>query len=378
MEPEDTRVCDPPLAAMIEISSCAEGGTAKLEPIWDELLWSERDLGVGDGSEEPPCAVELDVGGTAVAAGAQSGAAFSHAVPPLARGVRCLWRLWRSLVALSVTESLLLTGAVVLEQLWSPCREPLAECLGLHPDDCAGASCLDAAPLWAPLWPPAGLLCLALPLCLVLRGRAGGDPRVILAILLVALAVVGMGATVLTMFSTTGFQYVTRCPMPRADGRCAADICPSPPCRRESELSPCVCGRVGEAEMARALFLKGFAACQPYEWYTEQMAALEDLVLRYEGFACIVAPLTCVSIAVGGMLVLAQLLCCPLLFLGSCGLDSTLLVLFASDEELDQLVEGDASGSKGNRRPELVQQAGSGPTAGRPALARAPTAALVQ
>merc|ERR1719355_258358 len=107
--------------------------------------------------------------------------------------------------------------------------------------------------------------------------------------------------------------------MPRVASRCSADLCPSPPCKRESPFSPCTCGRLEEEEMARALFVTGQAACQPYEWYAWQMRELEDILLRYEGFSCIVGPLACSAVVAGACLLLLQVACCPLLLLGRWG-----------------------------------------------------------
>jgi len=156
--------------------------------------------------------------------------------------------------------------------------------------------------------------------------------------LCMSLVVIGGGATVITEFSASGLHYGGRCPMERSSGRCTPDICPSPVCHRESEFSPCVCGVVGEAEMARALFLKSLPACQPYEWYAWQMQTLEELMFEYENFACLVGPLACASAAVGGVLLLVQLACCPMLLLGRWGMSKVLLILFASDEELDRVM----------------------------------------
>lgn len=347
---EDSRAGDPPLAVVIH--SCEEDEDAccndelKIAPAdvalsVDEILRDDRmpgKLGAAKISdeEERPFAIELSV--TEGGSPSQS----ETAALPLARGIRCIWRLWLALVAVSILEMLLLAGATLLDQFWSPCRQSLQTCRSLHSAACSGASCPDAAPLWAPLWPAAGLVVLAAPLFLVLSGRGGSHQQTCSIALVLALAAVGMGAAVLAKFSSTGLEYVSRCPMPRSQGRCSADMCPAPPCRRENDFSPCVCGLVGEAEMARALFLSNFPACQPYEWYAAQMNTLEELVLGYESFACVIGPLTCVSMVVGGFVLLLQLVCCPLLFLGSCGLDRTLLVLFASDEELDRLVEAEA------------------------------------
>mmetsp|Transcript_57235 Transcript_57235/g.177880 ORF Transcript_57235/g.177880 Transcript_57235/m.177880 type:complete len:133 (-) Transcript_57235:7-405(-) len=114
--------------------------------------------------------------------------------------------------------------------------------------------------------------------------------------------------------------------------------------------------------MARALFLSTFPACQPYEWYASQMSLLEELVLSYESFSCVIGPLTCTSTVVGGLLLLLQLACCPLLFLGSCGLDRAVLVMFASDEELDRLVEAEAP-----EPPDTAAAAAAGSPTAKPA-----------
>merc|ERR1740121_521261 len=73
------------------------------------------------------------------------------------------------------------------------------------------------------------------------------------------------------------------------------------------------------------------------------MDKLEQLVLKYESFACIQGPLACAAVAVGMLLLLTQLVCCPLLLLGRWGVSRALLVLFATDEELERalLNEGD-------------------------------------
>jgi len=370
LESEDTRVSDPPVAIVIHDSVGAKEDAcyndqfdvpmADVALSVDEILQVEPVCGKLPDGQSDDDAVELNVaeGGAA----ARAAKASACAALPLARGLRCIWRLWLALVVLSILELLLLAGAAVLDLFWSPCREPLQTCRSLHVDACSGVSCPDASPLWAPVWPAAGLLILAPPLYLVLTGRSSGSPHIFGLVLVLALAVVGVGATVLAKFSTTGLEYVSRCPLPRAEGRCSAELCPAPPCRRENEFSPCVCGLVGEAELARALFLDAFPACQPYEWYASQMSVLEEIVLEYESFSCIVGPLTCASTAVGGVLLLVQLACCPLLFLGSCGLDRVLLVLFASDEELDRLVASGDPEAKDNAeaglpaKPEAPEQ----------------------
>jgi len=195
------------------------------------------------------------------------------------------------------------------------------------------------APVWITAWPAAGLCFLACPLRCILHDGSEYLPsrtrcsKSLVALLLFSLAVVGAGVTSLVELSMAAVHYAARCPMKRADGRCTIDVCPSPPCKRESDFSPCLCGLMDEAEMARALFLNGFAACQPYEWYSWQMEKLEALILRYETFACVVAPLTCAATAVGGALVLSQLACCPLLIIGLWGGRHGILVFLGSLEE---------------------------------------------
>merc|ERR1712176_912806 len=86
-----------------------------------------------------------------------------------------------------------------------------------------------------------------------------------------------------------------------------------------------------------------FPACQPYEWYSSQMAKLEDLVLRYETFACVAGPSMCIAAFVGGILLLVQLTCCPMLLLGSWGgAQEAIFVLLATDEEVDLAVLSEA------------------------------------
>jgi len=145
----------------------------------------------------------------------------------------------------------------------------------------------------------------------------------------------------LAQILAAGLHYSARCPMARVPGRCSAHHCPVPPCRRETEYSPCVCGRLDEAEMARALFLSDTPACQPYEWYAWQMVIFQELLLHYEIFACCVGPLACAAVAVGGVLLLLQIVCCPLLFIGHCGFNTALVVLFVSDDDFDSLILGE-------------------------------------
>lgn len=273
-----------------------------------------------------------------------------------ARSLRCMWRLWFLLLALSFCEALLIVAGLQVDIWSSPCRRPLLTCHSLHIDDCSGDSCQDFAPIWALCWPACGLLFLVVPLWAVLRAAAaapgstppvrdvvapvssiaGGSRRAILLVLLAALATVGCGAMTIAELSMAGLHYAARCPIERSGARCGAQLCPEPMCRRESEFSPCMCGRLAEEEMARGLFLNDLPACQPYEWYSWQMDKLEQLVLRYESFACIQGPLACAATAVGALLLLAQLACCPLLLLGRLGVRRALLVLLATDEELER------------------------------------------
>jgi len=251
------------------------------------------------------------------------------------RTMRHMWRIWCTLVVLSCIEFLLLVTAAGLDLFWSPCREALAECHSLHVADCSGTSCRDTAPIWAPAWPVLGLVFVAAPLRSVLRcgGGAVKHPRCLLLALIGALALAGAGVVVVMEAAIAGLHYGSRCPIERASARCADELCPSPPCRRETVYSPCECGRLAEAEMARALFLNDFPACHPYEWYPRQMGALEGLMARYESVACALGPLACAAGAAGAALLLAQLACCPLLLLGRWGVGQALIVLFASEEE---------------------------------------------
>lgn len=139
--------------------------------------------------------------------------------------------------------------------------------------------------------------------------------------------------------------------------------------------------------MARALFLTGAEACQPYEWYPWQMTTLEELLLRYENFACIVGPLTCATAVIGAILLFVQLACCPLLLLGHWGVHEALVVLFATDEELDRIIMSEAlapvaSGSNTTKRlgdgdDGIVNAADVALSAERPKAFEAPRQPLV-
>ncbi|CAE8721509.1 unnamed protein product, partial [Polarella glacialis] len=315
----------------------------KVDPIWRDIDAEDTEDGTLDSA--------LDVGDV-------DAEKARGALRPV-KGMRSVQRLWCALVSLSLLELVLVAGGTAADHLYSPCREKLASCGHLHAGDCQGTSCRNCAPAWASVWPASGLLFLAVPLRCVLRGsphvpdpddpKDSRCPRSLPVLLVMSLAVLGAGAAALAEFSSAGLHYASRCPMQRAASRCTADICPSPPCRRESEFSPCVCGLLGEAELARALWLKGFPACQPYEWYSSQMGALEELVLRYETFACVAGPLTCTATAVGGALLLVQLACCPLLLVGQWGGYEAILVLIGSIEDLDAAFLG-APGSASSRR----------------------------
>ena len=247
--------------------------------------------------------------------------------PVLTKDLQSLHRLWCLLVLLSFLELCLVSGGVIADR-WSPCREAISACANLHSRDCLGWSCRDCAPLWASAWPAASLLFLAMPMRCLLGGMHSGSCFVGMPFfVLVSLAVLGSGAAVLAESATSGLHYAARCPMQRENSRCTAELCPTPPCRRESDFSPCVCGLLGEAELARALFLHNTPACQPYEWYAWQMGLLEDIVLQYESFACLAGPLTCTATAVGAALLLVQLACCPLVLIGQWGGNEAVLVL---------------------------------------------------
>lgn len=232
--------------------------------------------------------------------------------PIVTNDLQSLRRLWCALVLLSLLELCLISGGVMADQWTNPCREAVDPC-SLHDTDCLGRSCRDSAPLWASAWPLASLLFLAMPMrCLLGETPSSGSCSAGMPVFaLVSLGVLGAGAAVLAESVTSGLHFAARCPMQREDSRCTTELCPMPPCRRESDFSPCVCGLIGEAELARALFLHNAPACQPYEWYAWQMSSLEDIVLRYEAFACLAGPLTCAAAAVGGALLLVQIVCCP-------------------------------------------------------------------
>jgi hypothetical protein len=98
--------------------------------------------------------------------------------------------------------------------------------------------------------------------------------------------------------------------------------------------------------MARALFLHGLAACHPYEWHPWQMDVLEQILIRYETFACVFGPLECVALAAGGALFLIQLACCPVLFFASWGAKEALIMFFGADEQQQQLQQGAGLGEE--------------------------------
>ena len=247
--------------------------------------------------------------------------------------LRFLRHLWIALVSASIVELCLVSCALLADYLWSPCRTELDTCRHLHEMDCGGQSCKDSAPLWASAWPAAGLIFLAVPMkCLLRSSDVRSKALPLLISFGTTLLVLGVGAIVLVESATAALHYADRCPMRRESSRCTANLCPSPPCRRESDFSPCLCGPLGEAELARALFLQGTPACQPYEWYTWQMKLLEELILQYEQFACVAGPLTCVATAVGGALLLIQLMCCPLVLIGQWGGQAAIFVLLGQLE----------------------------------------------
>eukprot|EP00747_Dinoflagellata_sp_TGD_P218188 gnl/TRDRNA2_/TRDRNA2_90478_c0_seq1.p1 gnl/TRDRNA2_/TRDRNA2_90478_c0~~gnl/TRDRNA2_/TRDRNA2_90478_c0_seq1.p1 ORF type:complete len:621 (-),score=104.85 gnl/TRDRNA2_/TRDRNA2_90478_c0_seq1:45-1907(-) len=267
-------------------------------------------------------------------------------IMPSAAFLRSAWRLWFALVGLSVVEVFLVMAVLVTDQTSSPCREPLAQCVNLHQNDCTGASCQVSAPVWAPVWPAGGLLFLALPMRWALAPGGGkGYPGLLLVALCLSLMVVGFGTTALLDILMAGLRHGARCPMPRADSRCSRELCPMPPCRRMSEFAPCECGTISEAEMARALWLNNQPACQPFEWYTWQMQGLDDLLTKYETFACAEGPLCFASLAAGGVLLLVQLSCCPVLLLGRWGVHQALVVLFASEKDREVTIEVPAAAS---------------------------------
>jgi len=252
--------------------------------------------------------------------------------------LRFVRHLWLALVSASFAELCLISSGVLVDYFWSPCRTELDTCRHLHEMDCLGWSCQESSPLWASAWPAAGLVFLAMPMKCFLRSSLNDIqcrkalPLLITSFAVALLGVVGVGAIVLVESATAALHYADRCPMRRESSRCTANLCPSPPCRRESDFSPCLCGPLGEAELARALFLQGTPACQPYEWYTWQMKVLEELILQYEQFACVAGPLTCAATAVGGVLLFIQLMCCPLVLIGQWGGQAAICVLLGHFE----------------------------------------------
>mmetsp|Transcript_124406 Transcript_124406/g.229189 ORF Transcript_124406/g.229189 Transcript_124406/m.229189 type:complete len:685 (-) Transcript_124406:21-2075(-) len=264
------------------------------------------------------------------------------------KGIRFMWRLWRILVLLSLFEFALVAASACLDLFWSPCRQKLDRCLSLGEDDCSGDSCKSGAPLWAPAWPLASLVSTAIPLRQVLLYAADFSPeegsplaRFLWIAVPLTLAVVAGGATSLLEMFTAGMHYASRCPMERSAGQCEADICSTPPCRRVDDLSPCQCGE--EAEMARALFLEGLKSCHPNEWLPQQMTALEELIDDYENFACVFGPLICTALAIGVVLILVQLLSCPLLLFGRWGVHQAVSLLFKPEEQRGPMVQAPAS-----------------------------------
>lgn len=93
--------------------------------------------------------------------------------------------------------------------------------------------------------------------------------------------------------------------------------------------------------MARALFLNGLPACHPYEWYPWQMDVLEQILLKYEKFACIFGPLECVALGSGALLLLVQLACCPVLFFASWDAPLALIMFFGAEQEQGLKIEAD-------------------------------------
>ena len=271
---------------------------------------------------------ETDCGETSSKNSPLSSEPTSSRSPIVTKDFQSLRRLWCVLVLLSFLELCLVSGGILVDR-WSPCREVVSPCTNLHDRDCLGWSCRDCVPLWASAWPAASLVFVAMPMRCLLGGRkSNASCSVIIPFfVLVSLAVLGAGAAVLAESVTSGMHYAARCPMQRENSRCTAELCPTPPCRRESDFSPCVCGLLREAELARALFLHNAPACQPYEWYAWQMGLLEDIVLRYEAFACLAGPLTCTATAVGGALLLVQLACCPVVLIGQWGGNDAVLLL---------------------------------------------------
>merc|ERR1740121_1447122 len=94
------------------------------------------------------------------------------------------------------------------------------------------------------------------------------------------------------------------------------------------------------------------------------MDKLEQLVLKYESFACIQGPLACAAVAVGVLLLLAQLACCPLLLLGRWGVRRALLVLFATDEELERALLNEGEDDEEEEEEEGDGQEMDGPEEG--------------
>lgn len=272
--------------------------------------------------------------------------------------MRCVWSIWCALVLISFVEIALLFGSSFLDIYYSPCRTPLGDCGNLHPDDCAGVSCMRSVPIWAPAWPLMGLACLAVPAWFVIRGKC--QPRHALRLklaLLTSLLAIGYGFSLVVEVSIAGVHFAGRCPMAHANDRCNQDICPTPVCKRENEFSPCMCGNLGEDEFARALFLKQLPACQPYEWYSHQMVWFEELLMEYENFACLQGLLNWAAAGAGALLLLLQFLFCPFLLLGSWGgARLVLLVLVGSDADLDRALgvmlprafEGDPGSGRGH------------------------------
>ena len=260
--------------------------------------------------------------------------------------LRFVRHLWLALVSASFAELCLISSGVLVDYFWSPCRTELDTCRHLHEMDCWGWSCQESAALWASAWPAAGLVFLAVPMKCFLRSNLNDIqctkalPLLITSFAVALLGVVGVGQLFLVESATAALHYADRCPMRRENSRCTANLCPSPPCRRESDFSPCLCGPLGEAELARALFLQGTPACQPYEWYTWQMKVLEELILQYEQFACVAGPLTCAATAVGGALLFIQLMCCPLVLIGQWGGQAAICVLLGHFESDNTSVAG--------------------------------------
>jgi hypothetical protein len=69
------------------------------------------------------------------------------------------------------------------------------------------------------------------------------------------------------------------------------------------------------------------------------MQQLEDILLRYESFTCIVGPLACAAVIAGACLLLLQVACCPLLLLGRWGGREAVFLLLATDDELDRVLD---------------------------------------